>query len=222
MEPTATTKEWPPLSPHARRVLGVLIEKAKTTPDAYPLTLNGLLNGCNQKNNRDPLLQLADHEVEEAMAELKRLGYAQQVMGSGRADKFRHVCYEAWRVDKVDLAILGELLLRGPQTEGELRGRASRMEPIDDLEILRRHLKQLAERKLVVYLTPEGKRGTIVTHGFHDAQELSRLASMPSMPEAAGEQRSSSGLSERVARLEAEVAELREQIAAMRGNAGSA
>jgi uncharacterized protein YceH (UPF0502 family) len=83
--------------------------------------------------------------------------------------------YEAWKADKVELAILGELLLRGPQTEGELRGRAARMEPIDDLDMLRVIMKRLAERNLVVYLTPEGRRGTVVTHGFHAADELPRL-----------------------------------------------
>ena len=75
--------------------------------------------------------------------------------------------YDAWKVGKVEAALLTELLLRGPQTEGELRGRASRMEPIEDLESLRALLKPLAERRLVVYLTPQGRRGTVLTHGFH-------------------------------------------------------
>ena len=83
----------------------------------------------------------------------------------GRVIRWRHNLYEAWKVDKVALAILGELLLRGPQTEGELRTRASRMEPIDDLDKLRDELRPLAERKLVVYLTPERSRGTMLTHG---------------------------------------------------------
>jgi uncharacterized protein YceH (UPF0502 family) len=85
------------------------------------------------------------------------------------------VAYEAWKVDKVELTVLAELLLRGAQTEGELRGRASRMEPIDDLDQLRAVLKRLAERRLVVYLTPEGRRGTVLTHGFHATGELERL-----------------------------------------------
>ena len=78
-------------------------------------------------------------------------------------------------MDKVDLAVLGELLLRGPQTEGELRGRASRMEPIDDLDALRNVLRPLVDRNLVVYLTPEERRGAVLTHGFHDPRELEHL-----------------------------------------------
>ena len=77
--------------------------------------------------------------------------------------------------DKVELAVLGELLLRGPQTEGELRARTSRMEPIDDLDALRGVLRPLVERNLVVYLTPEDRRGAVLTHGFHDPEELKRL-----------------------------------------------
>src|SRR5262249_10657399 len=83
--------------------------------------------------------------------------------------------YDVWQVEKVELAILAELLLRGPQTEGEVRGRADRMEAIADLDTLRTLLKPLVQRGLVVYLTPEGKRGTIVTHGFHSPQESQKL-----------------------------------------------
>ena len=89
--------------------------------------------------------------------------------------RWRHTLYEAWHVDKVELAVLAELLLRGPQTEGELRTRASRMEPIDDLDALRRVLRPLVERNLVVYLTPEERRGAVLTHGFHDPRELEQL-----------------------------------------------
>jgi uncharacterized protein YceH (UPF0502 family) len=155
-------------------VLGVLVEKAKTTPEAYPLSLNALVTGCNQKSNRDPILELSDLDVEDTLLELQKKGLVNRITG-GRVEKWRHVLYEAWHTDKVELAILAELLLRGPQTEGELRGRASRMESIDDLDTLRALLKRLAERQLVVYLTPEGKRGTTVTHGFHPPQELERL-----------------------------------------------
>src|SRR5262249_31709910 len=83
--------------------------------------------------------------------------------------------YEAWKVEKVELAVLAELLLRGPQTEGELRGRASRMEPIEDLDKLRAVLKPLTDRRLIVYLTPEGRGGTVLTHGFYSPEGLERL-----------------------------------------------
>jgi uncharacterized protein YceH (UPF0502 family) len=157
-----------------RRTLGVLVEKAKTTPEAYPLSLNALVTGSNQKSNRDPILDLTDADIEDALAECQKTGLVTQIIG-GRVERWRHNLYDVWRVNKVELAVLTELLLRGPQTEGELRGRASRMEPIADLDALRAVLKPLAERKLVVYLTEEGKRGTTVTHGFHDAAELERL-----------------------------------------------
>jgi uncharacterized protein YceH (UPF0502 family) len=159
-----------------RRVLGVLIEKAKTTPDAYPMSLNGLTAGCNQKSNRDPLLNLSEDEVEETLLGLNKQGLVSKIIG-GRVERWRHMLYEGWRADKVELAVLAELLLRGPQTEGELRGRASRMEPIDDLDALRGILHKLVERRLVVYLTPEGRRGTILSHGFHSAEELAGLRS---------------------------------------------
>jgi uncharacterized protein YceH (UPF0502 family) len=170
----AETAAWPVLSLHERRVLGVLVEKAKTTPDIYPLSVNALVTGCNQKSNRDPVLDLADLEVEEVLVGLQKKSLAIKITG-GRVIRWRHNLYETWRVDKVELAILAELLLRGPQTEGELRTRASRMEPIDDLDALRGVLKRLAERRLVVYLSLEGRRGTVVTHGFHAPQDLDRL-----------------------------------------------
>jgi uncharacterized protein YceH (UPF0502 family) len=159
-----------------RRVLGVMVEKQKTTPDAYPLSLNALMTGCNQKSNRDPVLDLTDLDVEEALASCQKQGLAIKITGS-RVDRWRHSLYDVWKVDKVELAVLAELLLRGPQTEGELRGRVSRMEPVEELDSLRTILHKLAERKFVVYLTPEGRRGTTVTHGFHDPAELERLKS---------------------------------------------
>lgn len=171
-------ESWPVLDPHERRVLGVLIEKAKTTPDAYPLSLNALVTGCNQKSNRDPMMNLSDVEVENALAGLQKKTLVNRLQGSGRVERWRHIAYETWKVDKVELAVLAELLLRGPQTEGELRGRASRMEQIDDLDKLRAVLKLLVERRLVVYLTPEGRRGTVLTHGFHDSRELERLRAL--------------------------------------------
>jgi uncharacterized protein YceH (UPF0502 family) len=165
---------WPILTAHERRILGVLVEKAKTTPDAYPLSLNALVTGSNQKSNRDPLLNLSDVDVEEALLTAQKKGLIIKITG-GRVERWRHALYEGWRVDKVELAVLAELLLRGPQTEGELRSRAGRMEPIEDLDALRAVLRPLAERRLVVYLTPEGRRGTTLTHGFHAPTELERL-----------------------------------------------
>jgi uncharacterized protein len=132
------------------------------------------VTACNQKSNREPVMNLDDVQVEEALASLQKQGLVVKITG-GRVERWRHVVYEAWRVDKVELAVLAELLLRSPQTEGELRGRASRMEPIADLDALRAVAKILADRRLAVYLTPEGRRGTVLTHGFHTPEELERL-----------------------------------------------
>lgn len=173
--PAPTSPVWPPLTVHQRRVLGVLIEKQKTskTADAYPMTLNSIVTGCNQKSNRDPVLDLDEDAVEETLGELQKAGLVMRMTG-GRADRFRHLLYEQWRVSKVEMAVIAELLLRGSQTEGDLRGRASRMDDIPDLDALRALLTPLAGRNLVVYLSEPGRRGTTVTHGFWAADELDR------------------------------------------------
>jgi uncharacterized protein YceH (UPF0502 family) len=165
---------WPVLDLLERRILGVLVEKAKTTPDVYPLSINALLSGCNQKSNREPVMTLSDLDVEQTLSRCQKKNLVERVTGA-RVDRWRHTLYNAWSVDKVDLAVLAELLLRGPQTEGELRSRANRMEPIDDLDVLRAVLKPLVERNLVIYLTAEDRRGALLTHGFHDPQELQGL-----------------------------------------------
>jgi uncharacterized protein YceH (UPF0502 family) len=154
-----------------QRVLGVLIEKQKTTPDVYPMTPNGIVTGCNQKSNRDPVMSLNDEQVLTTLEKLRERGLVMQVQ-SGRVDKWRHLIYETWNVEKTEIAILAELFLRGPQSEGELRTRVSRMDPIESLEVLRDWLHKLAARKFVIYLGPEGRRGTTITHGFQDEAAL--------------------------------------------------
>lgn len=157
-----------------RRVLGVLIEKAKTTPDAYPLTLNGVVVGCNQKSNRDPLMTVDEEQAARALEGLRKCGAAAEVFGSGKTPRYRHLAYEWLGVGPEELAILGELLLRGEQTEGDLRGRASRMDPIPDLDALRGHLDRLAERGLVIWLSPPG-RGRMLTHGLLPDEKLEKV-----------------------------------------------
>jgi hypothetical protein len=170
----ASKPAWQPLAPIDRRVVGVLVEKAKTTPDAYPLSLNALCTGCNQKNNRDPVMQLAAPDVEESLVRLRELGAVEEVQGSGRVPRFRHHAYEWLGVDKVELAVMAELLLRGAQTEGELRGRAARMEPIADVAALRPILISLKQKGLLISLTGEG-RGHVVTHNLYPPEELESL-----------------------------------------------
>jgi uncharacterized protein YceH (UPF0502 family) len=171
---TTASGPWPVLDLYDRRILGVLVEKAKTTPDVYPLSINALISGCNQKSNRDPILTLSDLEIEQALSRCQKKNLVERVTGA-RVDRWRHTLYSTWSVDKIDLAVLAELLLRGPQTEGELRSRASRMEPIDDLDALRAVLEPLVQRNLVLYLTAADRRGALLTHGFHDPQELEGL-----------------------------------------------
>ena len=175
-EPAA--ESWPVLSPIERRILGVLVEKQKTsrTADAYPLTLNALVTGCNQKSNRDPVLDLDEVEVEEGLTALQKKGLVERVTG-GRAERFRHRLYDVWTRNGPELAVLAELLLRGPQTRGDLRGRAGRMDAIDTLDALDAILQPLVARRLVVFLTDPERRGALVTHGFHTPEELAQLKS---------------------------------------------
>jgi hypothetical protein len=154
----------------------VLVEKAKTTPNAYPITLNAAVAGCNQKSNRWPMMNLDPADVEESLDHLRELGAVGLVQGQGRVSKYRHYLYEWLGVDKVELAVMAELLLRGPQTEGELRGRVSRMEPIADLPALRSLLASLKAKRLVIPLTSEG-RGHVITHALYSQRELERIRS---------------------------------------------
>lgn len=208
-EPTT----WPTLTMAERRVLGVMVEKAKTTPDVYPMSLNALMTGSNQKSNRDPVMSLSEDDVEKTLEGLRPKGHVTCIQG-GRVERWRHNLYDLWSVNKVELAILAELLLRGPQTEGELRQRASRMEPIDDLDALRAALKPLVERKLVAFVGEEGRRGTLITHGFHAAKEVELLKSQPRVDDAPASVNSVD--TDTVANFENELRQAKEEIAALR------
>ena len=121
--------------PTSRR--GSARRKGKDDSRAVPLSLNAVTNGCNQKNNRSPVTNLSQDQVEQAIDELRALGAVIEIQGGGRVPKYRHCMYEWLGVDKVELAVMAELLLRGEQTVGELRSRAARMEPIADLGALK-------------------------------------------------------------------------------------
>lgn len=221
-----------PLDAAERRVLGALIEKAKTTPDQYPLSLNAVVTSCNQKSNRDPVMTLDEEQVSRALASLRKAGVVAEVFGSGKIPRYRHLAYEWFGVGKEELAILGELLLRGEQTEGDLRGRASRMDPIPDLDALRAHLDRLAAKGLVIWLSPPG-RGRMLTHGLLPAEKLEKVraglglaaAAMavseaaaaadddaPEADEPAPAAAPLTDLERRLAALEGEVAELRARL----------
>lgn len=174
--PPPPAPTWEPLSPLERRILGALVEKQKTSKsaDSYPLSLNSLWTACNQKSNRDPVMDLSDDDVDQALLPLQKKGLATRIQG-GRVERFRHNLYEIWTRNGAEMAVLAELLLRGPQTKGDLRVRASRMDPIDTLDALEEILKSLVAKRLVVYLTEPDRRGAVVTHGFHMPEELAKL-----------------------------------------------
>ncbi|HYO25254.1 MAG TPA: DUF480 domain-containing protein, partial [Lacipirellulaceae bacterium] len=157
-------------------MVGVLAEKAKTTPENYPLTVNSLVNGCNQKSNRFPQMQLDESQVLEALESLRKAGAVALIQGDGRAEKFRHLLYDWLGVDKVELAVMTELLLRGAHTMGELRGRAARMEPIPGMTELQPIVSRLREKGLVILLSSPG-RGAVVTHNLYQPQELAKVRS---------------------------------------------
>jgi uncharacterized protein YceH (UPF0502 family) len=134
------------LTPVALRVLGVLIEKDLSTPEYYPLTLNALTNGCNQKSNRDPVMELSETIVQDGMDELIRHRLAGHASGAGsRAVKYRHAAAEHWQLGRQELAVLASLLLRGPQTTGEIKGRTGRMADFADLDEAADALHRLSE-----------------------------------------------------------------------------
>jgi len=212
------------LDPNQRRVLGVLIEKAKTTPAGYPMTVNAIVSGCNQKSNRDPLTTLDEADVMNTLNDLINLGAVELIDWTGRVAKYKHLAYDWLSVGRVELAVLGELLLRGAQALGELRGRAARMEPIADLAALKPIVDELVQRGLMVELTPPG-RGQTVSHNLYLADELQELrasfaglrpvgAATPVAERATG--RTASPEPGQTARWSEELAELRRQVVELR------
>lgn len=226
--------KWQPIGSHLRRVAGVLVEKAKTVPDSYPMTLNAIITGCNQKNNRDPHLELNEDQVQQAIEDLRELGAVIEVQGSGRVPKFKHLLYQWLGVDEVEMAVMTELLLRGPQTVGELRGRASRMNAIPDLNAMQQILASLIKKRLVIELTPAG-RGQIVSHNLFKERELNEIrarigsvsaastaddsddhpARSPS-PASAGSVNTGGVTRDMLAEVQVDVAELRAEVSRLR------
>ncbi len=135
------------LSDIEARVLGCLLEKEITTPEYYPLSLNALLHACNQKSNRDPLMTLDEDSVRQALRALSEQTLARSAGGDSRVAKYEHRLAEMFNFTRPEAAILCELLLRGPQTPGELRSRAGRMHPFEDLNVVHTALKHLMERE---------------------------------------------------------------------------
>jgi hypothetical protein len=200
------------------RVLGVLIEKAFTTPDQYPLTLNAAVNGANQKSNRDPVMSMDEGRAFDALEGLRAKGLVVRAdMAGSRVNKFRHQAGEALRARPAELAILAELLLRGPQTLGELRGRASRMQAFESLEAAKGMIDALRTREepLVRELPPSpGSRAEryaqLLSPESLPAEDASPATAATLMPAAIPAAASgTTDLADRVASLESEVVALR-------------
>lgn len=159
-----------PLLPMERRLLGVLVEKALTSSVPEPLTLNSIVVGSNQKSNRDPIVNYEEPEVDDCLSKMQRKGLVFRQTG-GRTDRWRHNLYDAWKLGKAEVAVLAELLLRGPQTSAEARTRASRMVSISS-EQMAEIVADLVDKEMIVWITPENRRGAILTHGFHTPNEM--------------------------------------------------
>src|SRR5579864_476451 len=194
------------------RVLGALIEKEITTPDYYPISLNALVNACNQKSNRDPLMNLDEDLVRDALGSLnqKELAGPADTFDS-RVAKYEHRVQEAFNFTRGETALLCELLLRGPQTPGELRGRAERMHSFDDLGIVQSTLQRLMKREPpLVKLLPR-QPGTKEARYAHLL--CGELESWQREPEAAPSVSGVSSTTPLIARLEADVAALQKEVA---------
>ena len=196
-----------PLSDVEVRVLGALIEKDITTPDYYPLSLNALVNACNQKNNRDPVMGLDEDRVRAALDSLQAQGMAGPASGAdSRVTKYEHRLQEVFNFDRRETAVLCVLLLRGAQTPGELRGRAERMYRFETLGDVHAALDRLSQRQPPLVAVLPRQPGTKESRYMH----LFSGDAVPAEPVRAVENPVSQ---DRLTILESEVAELREEIA---------
>jgi uncharacterized protein len=195
------------------RVLGALIEKDITTPDYYPLSLNALVNACNQKNNRDPVMTLDEDAVRAALESLQAQRLAGPARGSdSRVTKYEHRLQEVFNFDRREVAILCVLLLRGAQTPGELRGRAERMYRFEELEDVHATLEKLSQREPPLVAVLPRQPGTKESRSMHLLSGAAPAAEMAPAPAST----SPSTGGDRVAQLEIEVSELRREVLEMR------
>jgi uncharacterized protein len=206
------------------RVLGALLEKDVTTPDYYPLSLNALVNACNQKNNRDPVMTLKEDEVSQALDGLQEKRLAGPARGAdSRVTKFEHRLQEVFNFTRGEAAILCVLLLRGPQTPGELRGRGERMHRFDGLDEVESTLQRLIERDLVRVLPRQpGTKESRYMHllsgdAANDAGSGAMAGSVTNLRFDSHIQQPKSGAPEgsRIVQLDGEVAVLRRELASL-------
>lgn len=202
------------LNPLQLRVLGCLVEKDLSTPEYYPLSLNALVNACNQKSNRDPFLNLEASLVHGIMDSLRDAGLAVFVSEAGsRVEKYRHSLTERFNFTRPEFAILTELMLRGPQTPGELRTRCERMYHFDDVDTVEHTLRKLASREsdpLVLQLP--------LQPGKKDQRWAHLLGSeVPSEPPPRTPAPVSNPQADRITHLEAELEKLKDEVAEIKG-----
>jgi len=197
------------------RVLGSLIEKEVTTPDYYPLSLNALINACNQRSNREPVTDLDEDAVRQALHGLEDKGLAGRAKNAdSRVTKYEHWLGEAFNFSRAETALICVLLLRGPQTPGELRGRAERMHRFEELTDVTAGLQKLMEREPPLAAVLPRQPGTKEARYAHLLSGNVDAASFTAPPVYAP---SGDGADpERMARLEAEMVELRKEMAALR------
>ena len=199
------------------RVLGCLIEKQRTTPDVYPLSLNALRAACNQTTNRDPVVEYDEATIRAALERLSRRRWARLASGPGsRAVKYRHLLDEALGLSAAETALLCVLMLRGPQTPGELKGRIDRLHPFASLAEVHETLDGLIQRTLVERLPrragqKEERYAQLLGPAGPERQSEQPAPAQPAPATVGGDD-----LEERVARLEEEVASLRAALDALR------
>ena len=202
------------LSPAELRVLGSLLEKQRTTPDAYPLTLNALRAACNQTTNRDPVVSYDEETIRDALHHLGRRRWTRLTSGHGsRAAKYRHLLAEELNVSPEEQALLAVLMLRGPQTPGELLARTERLYHFDGAAALHAVLDRLIDREFVVRL---GRRP-----GQREERYAHLLGGETEEPAAPAPVAAAPPDDDRLARIEAELADLRAQVAALREAIGA-
>ena len=197
------------------RVLGCLVEKQRTTPDVYPLSVNSLRLACNQTTNRDPVVEYDETTIRSALERLSRKGWIRLASGAGsRAAKYRHLLDEAIGVGGPEISVLAVLMLRGPQTPGELKQRTERLHPFASLEDVDDVLSRLVERELVVHLERRP--------GQKEARYAQVLGGGDELPPAAVVPAPRDGIeapADRISALEQRVSHLEKALAALRGSA---
>ena len=196
------------------RVLGALVEKEATTPDYYPLSLNALMNACNQRSNREPVMDLDEDAVRQALHGLQEQRLAGPARSAdSRVTKYEHWLGEVFNFSRPETALLCVLLLRGPQTPGELRGRTERMHRFEEISDVSAGLQKLMERQPPLVAVLPRQPGTKESRYAHLLS--GEVAAIPAAP-AASAQEDTSGLLERVAQLEETISTLRGEVAALR------